>query len=42
MIFTAAPMPGDAAGLCPRACTLCVQLWIAAGPGSGHLGVTKD
>ena len=42
MIFVAAPMPGDAAGLCLRACKLCVQLWFAAGPGSGLLGVTKD
>ena len=31
-----------AAGLCLRACILCVQLWLAAGPGSGLLGVTKD
>ena len=42
MIFTAVPMPGDAAGLCLRACKLCVQLWLAAGPGPGLLGVTKD
>ena len=31
-----------AAGLCLRACILCVQLWLAAGPGPGLLGVTKD